>query len=89
MKTVNKVINVSLTGGLIGALGSSPRERLGDEINIANKHGWHVKEILPASSGSLLYSLLRFIVLIITLFLYTFESGYYIILEKDIPDDAL
>ncbi|MCU4176474.1 hypothetical protein [Carboxylicivirga sp. N1Y90] len=88
MKIANKVVNVPLSGGLLGTIGSSPKSRLSIEIEAANKHGWNVKQVLPASSGSLLYSLLRIILLVITLFLYTIEPGYYLILEKDITHNS-
>jgi len=89
MRTVNKIINVSLTGGLIGLLGSSPNHVLANSINTANRQGWNVKQVISASSGSMIYSIVRFIVLILTLFLYTFEPGYYIILEKKIDSNEV
>lgn len=88
MKKVNKIVNVPLSGGLIGTIGSSPKYRLSLEIQAANKHGWNVIQIISASSGSALYTVLRILILILTLSLYTIEPGYYIILEKNINEET-
>ncbi|HNW98743.1 MAG TPA: hypothetical protein PKK00_10080 [Bacteroidales bacterium] len=78
----NKVINVTLVGGIIGALSSSPVNRLNNAIQKANSEGWKVAGILEASSGNLFLALLRLIILLVTVFLYTPTNGYYIVLEK-------
>jgi len=82
MNTQSKVINVTLWGGIIGALASSPKRKLNKEIIAANSEGWKVVQIIPAASGNLFLYLLRLILLCITLFLFTTENGYYIVLEK-------
>ena len=78
----NQVINVTLWGGIIGALASSPRQRLNDKIQEANAEGWKVVQIVPAASGNLFLYIWRFILLCITLLLFTTANGYYIVLEK-------
>jgi len=78
----NKVINVTLTGGIIGALVSSPKNRLNTKIGAVNEEGWKVIQIIPANSGNIFLTIGRIILLIITLFLYTKENGYYVVLEK-------
>jgi hypothetical protein len=79
---INKVVNVTLTGGIIGLLGGSPHGRLNKIIKRENQNGWKVIQIIPSDQGNLFIGMLRFIVLIITLFFYTTASGYYIIMEK-------
>ena len=79
---MNKVINVSLWGGIIGALSSSPLQRLNNAISAANADGWKVKQVIPAASGNLSLYLWRAILLCITLLLFTTANGYYIILEQ-------
>lgn len=80
---MNKVVNVPLSGGLIGMLAVSPHGALRKVIQRENMAGWRVVQVVPASSGSILYYLLQWLVLICTLLLYTFSAGYYVILEKD------
>ncbi len=83
---INKVINVTLTGGIIGMLGVSPQKSLNKRIKKENAKGWKVVQIIPAASGNILLYIVRLIILALTFFLYTPANGYYIILEK-INDD--
>jgi predicted RNA-binding Zn-ribbon protein involved in translation (DUF1610 family) len=82
LPAINKVVNVTLTGGIIGMLGGSPHGSLNKIIERENQNGWKVIQIIPSDQGNLFISILRFLVLIITLFFYTTASGYYIIMEK-------
>ena len=55
----SKVVNLTLTGGLVGYLWSSPRKRLQQELDRQNKEGWHLAYILNAQSGTLFLMILR------------------------------
>ena len=81
---VNKVVNVPLIGGIIGLLSSSPQNELNKVIQKNNAHGWHVVQIIPSSSGNVFLNLLRLVLLVITLLLFTYQPGYYITFEKEI-----
>jgi len=85
----NKVINVSLKGGIIGFLTDSPQNSLNRRIKAENAKGWKVVQIIPASSGNLFLLILRLFLLIITLLLYTTSNGYYIIMEKTIDKNKM
>jgi len=78
----NKVLRVDLTGGLIGWLLSDPRSALEGAIQQANREGWHVVEVLPDARTNLIMLLARLIILVVTLFLFTTDNGYLVILEK-------
>ena len=78
----NKIVNVNLTGGIIGLLGDSPKNKLNKVVEEESKNGYRVVQIIPAAIANLLLSLLRSILLLITLFFYTKSEGYYIIFEK-------
>ena len=78
----NKVVNVNLTGGIIGLLGDSPKNKLNKVVEEESKNGYRVVQIIPAASANLLLTLLRFLLLWLTLFLWTTSEGYYIIFEK-------
>jgi len=79
---LNKVVNVTLVGGIIGLIGVRPNNALNSRIKKENANGWKVIQVIPSSSGNLLLSILRVILLIITLFLYTTADGYYVIMER-------
>ena len=79
---LNKVVNVTLTGGIIGLIGVRPNNALNRRIKNENVNGWKVIQIIPSSSGNILLSILRVILLIVTLFLYTTADGYYVIMER-------
>ena len=78
----NKVVNVNLTGGIIGLLGDSPKNKLNKVVEEQSKKGYRVVQIIPAASANILLLLLRFLLLCITAFFYTISEGYYIIFEK-------
>jgi len=78
----NKIVNVTLTGGIIGLLSASPQNTLNDAIETENDEGWKVVQIIPADSGNLFLTIFRFLLLICTLCLFTTANGYYVIMEK-------
>ena len=79
----NKIVNVRLTGGILGLLFSSPQTKLDNAIKDANAKGWRVRQVIPAVSGNIFLWLLRLILLIVTLLLFTTANGFYIVLERD------
>ena len=81
-RMANKVVNVNLTGGIIGLLGDSPKNKLNKVVEKESNNGYRVVQIIPAASANLLLTILRGFLLLITLFLYTKSEGYYIIFEK-------
>jgi len=78
----SKVVNVPLVGGIIGLLSVSPQNLLNRTIKKENAKGWRVVQIIPAASGNIFLAIFRFIILIITLLLYTPTNGFYVIMEK-------
>ncbi len=79
----NKVSRISLMGGLIGVLITNPRQALEDEINRANEHGWNAIHIEPHRTTNLFIAILQFVVLIVTIGLFTWGGGYIVLFEKD------
>lgn len=78
----NKVVNVTLTGGIIGLFVHSPQFALNRKLKEENANGWVAVQIMPASGGNIFLNILRFAMLVLTLFLYTTSGGYYIIMER-------
>ncbi len=79
----NKVVNVTLKGGLIGMLADSPQNTLNRRIKQENEKGWKVIQIIPSSSGNILLMIFRVLLLIVTFTLFTTANGYYLIMEKE------
>ncbi len=80
--TINKVVNVPLTGGIIGLLSELPASKLNKSIARENANGWKVVQIIPAASANIFIAILRIVLLIMTFLLYTTNDGYYISFEK-------
>lgn len=80
----SKVVNLTLTGGLVGYLWSSPRKRLQQELDRQNKEGWHLAYILNAQSGNLFLMILRWLIQLVTLGIYVPLNGYYLIMERTV-----
>ena len=78
----NKIVNVTLIGGIIGLLASSPKKSLNNTISNENANGWRVIQVIPADSGNIFLIIFRLLILLITFFLYTTANGYYIVMEK-------
>jgi hypothetical protein len=80
---VNKVVRVSLSGGLIGLLTTNPRRAIDNAIDKANQDGYHCHQIVPHSSRNLLVILIQITVLLATLFLWTWGAGYILLFQKE------
>jgi hypothetical protein len=78
----NKIVNITLWGGLLGLFASSPKQKIAKAIEKENLNGFRVVQVIEAASGNLFLWLLRLIILIITIFIYTPANGYYITFEK-------
>lgn len=77
-----KVVNVTLTGGIVGMLADSPQNKLNRVISEASQSGWRVVQIIPASSGNIFLMIIRLLLLLVTMFFYTQANGYYVVLER-------
>ncbi|MFZ4761840.1 MAG: hypothetical protein ACOYK8_03385 [Alphaproteobacteria bacterium] len=83
MQKINKVVRISLAGGIVGLLATNPRRALDNTIDKQNQDGWNCHQILPHSERNLLVILLQVGVLLCTFGLYTWGAGYIILFEKD------
>jgi hypothetical protein len=79
---INRISKVSLVGGLIGIVAGSPDESLNKRIRLENSKGWQVVQILPDTHVNLLSLIIRVLLLVITLFIFTTANGYYIVLKR-------
>jgi len=83
MQKINKVVNMNLAGGVIGLLTTNPRRSLDNLIDKHNQDGWNVVQVIPGGDRNLFMLILKLVILLCTLGLYTFGAGYLLIMEKD------
>ncbi|MBL3526387.1 MAG: hypothetical protein JMN27_05165 [gamma proteobacterium endosymbiont of Lamellibrachia anaximandri] len=83
MEKFNKVARISLMGGLIGAMTTNPRKALDDEIAKGNKGGWRAIQIIPYRTTNLFIAILQFLVLVITLGLFSWGGGYLVLFDRE------
>jgi hypothetical protein len=84
MAKKNKVVRIALSGGLIGMFTTNPRKALDDAIDSGNQDGWNAVYFSEHQTSNMFIKLLQVTVLSLTLFLWTFGSGYMILMEKEI-----
>jgi hypothetical protein len=87
-RKLNKIVRVSLSGGLIGAIGTNPRRALGQTLQKYNAAGWNCHQILPHATRNIFIMVLQIIILVATFGLWTFGAGYLVLFEKDVTDYA-
>lgn len=78
----NKVVRISLSGGLIGLLATNPRKALEDTIKTYNDMGYRCTYFYPNHAPNLLLRLIQIAVLLGTFGLWTWGAGYLVLLEK-------
>ena len=83
MATLNRVERISLSGGIIGSMATNPRNAIQKKCEELNAEGWHCHQIIPHSSNNILVSVLRALVLMVTLFMWTFGDGYLLLFKKE------
>jgi len=83
-KKINRMERVALSGGIIGALATNPRSAIEKKIMLLNADGWNCHQIIPHSGRNILVKILQAIILVSTLFLWTFGDGYLLLFEKEI-----
>ena len=83
MSKRNKVVRISLAGGIIGMLFTNPRKALDDAIDKENQDGWNAHQIQTHSTSNILIRLLQLAVLVCTLGIWTWGAGYLILFEKE------
>ncbi|WP_421858708.1 hypothetical protein [Oricola sp.] len=81
MHKINKVVRVSFSGGILGLVFGSSRGKVESIVQQNNADGWNVAEVIPDSPNLIIY-VLRVLLLIVTLGLWTVSTGYLFIMEK-------
>lgn len=81
MQKLNRAVRVSYSGGLIGLFFGRSQGKVEAVLQKQNAEGWNYCEMVP-DQPNLLIHLLRFLLLIATLGLWTLSTGYIFIFEK-------
>jgi hypothetical protein len=81
LQKINKVVRVNFAGGLLGLIFGSSRGKVEHVVQKHNADGWSVAEVIT-DNPNLALILVRAILLILTLGLWTISSGYLFIMEK-------
>ena len=82
----NKIVRISLMGGLLGLLLTNPRKALDDCVHKNNVDSWRSTFILQHQERNLLMIIIQYVVLICTLGLWTWGAGYLVMFEKKTPE---
>lgn len=83
MAKVNKVVRIALSAGIIGWITTNPRRTLDNVIDKHNQDGWNAVYFAEHKTTNLFVAILQYLVLFLTLFLWTFGAGYMILFEKE------
>lgn len=83
VKKRNKIDEVSFIGGLIGFIFVNPRSVIDARVKEANDHGWTLVDFQKSTGNNLLINVLRVLLLIFTLGLFTFGDGMFLAFEKE------
>lgn len=87
--SVNKIVRISLAGGIIGSTFTNPRKALEEHIRKENLQGWRAVHFDHHRDNNALMSLLRLLTLIFTGGLWTWSPGYLVLFEREKPDSPL
>lgn len=82
VRKVNTVDRITYAGGLYGLIAGSARGKLQARIEEFNQRGYNLHFIHP-DSPNLLLILLRVVILILTIGIWTFGSSELLVFEKD------
>jgi hypothetical protein len=78
----NKVVRISLMGGILGLILTNPRRALDTCVKHHNVEGWKCIFILNHSQNNILVLLLQIATLIATCGLWSWGGGYLVTFEK-------
>lgn len=82
-RVMNRVLRITLYSGLIGGLITNSRSSLEQAMVVNNAHGWRTVQVMPHMESNLLSGLLRLLLLLLTLGMFTFGGSYLVVMERD------
>ena len=82
MQKINKVQRITYSGGLIGILFGSTKGKMQNTITEMNKQGWNL-HFIHNDQPNLFIWIIRALILVITLGLWTIGSSEILVFEKE------
>lgn len=82
MSKINHIERISYAGGLYGLLAGSAKGKLQAKVEELNQRGWNL-HFIHSDSINLLHLILRVVILLLTLFIWTIGSSELLVFEKD------
>jgi len=82
MNKINRVERIRYSGGLLGLLFGSSKGKLNNKVADMNERGFHL-HFIHGDNPNLLIWVLRLLILIVTLGLWTIGSSELLVFEKD------
>ena len=82
MQKINKVDRIRYSGGIIGLLFGSTKGKMQNKITEMNKQGWNL-HLIHNDQPNLVIWIIRLLILILTLGLWTIGSSEILVFEKE------
>ena len=82
MQKINKVERIRYSGGIIGLLFGSTKGKMQNKITEMNKQGWNL-HLIHNDQPNLVIWIIRLLILILTLGLWTIGSSEILVFEKE------
>ena len=82
MGKINTVERINYAGGLYGLLFGSSKGKLAEKVLHMNSQGWNL-HLIHQEQLNLAWLFVRFIILMLTLTIWTFGNSELLIFEKD------
>lgn len=78
----NEIHYIEIYGGILGAFLGSDKHLLNKRFKKLNAEGWRILSIHPQAQVDLFKKIMRAVMLVVTLFMFTWSDGYYVLSEK-------
>ena len=82
MVKINQVERISYAGGLYGLIFGSSKGKLQAKVEEMNQRGWNL-HFIHSDSLNIIHIIIRLLVLVLTLGIWTFGSSELLIFEKE------
>ena len=79
---INKVVQIPLSGGVIGSMLTHPSKALENCIREENRLGWKATHFAYHRENNLIMKVGRYVTLALTVGLWTWEPGYVVLFER-------
>ena len=82
MKKVNQIERLNYSGGLLGMIFGSTKGKMQNKVSEMNNQGWNL-HFINNDQPNLILWIIRFLILVLTIGLWTIGSSEILIFEKE------